>query len=450
MTDTKPTILVVGAGFAGFHALRTLERQIPAGEANLVLVSPTDYLLYTPLLPDVARSSIEPRHIAVALRQALPRTRLVLGRVTRIDTDDHTVTITPVRNSAEGERTEKWDRLILVPGSVTRQFDIPGLAENARGLKTITEAQFLRDHLLAQLDLADSLPDTPEADLERRERLTVVAVGAGYTGTETVAQLQRWLHRISKRWGKIRPEDVRWVLIDLAKSVLPELGPALGASAMKVLKDRGIDVRLGVTVESATDRAVTLTDGSVVPSRTLIWGAGVTANPLVATIDQPLAKGRLVVDDYLKVPGLPDVWAAGDAASVPDLAVDADPKTGEHPPTPPTAQHAQRQGKVLGRNVAASLGFGSAQPYRHKDLGLVADFGGGDAVAKPLGIKLTGWPAKVVARAYHLYALPLISTRVRVAFDWVLSALLPAQAVQLSNIRSSDASMTEAQSINIY
>jgi NADH dehydrogenase len=454
MTDARPKVVVVGGGFAGFHALRRLERRLRPDAAELVLISPTDYLLYTPLLPEVACGTIEPRHVAVALRQALPRTRSVLGHVTAVDLAARTVTVRgsdPGSDPDAAPLVEHWDRLVLVPGSVTRQFDIPGVRENAHGIRTVTEAQFLRDHLLAQLDVADGLPDVPETYRERRERLTVVAVGAGYTGTETLAQLQRWIHTVAVRWDRLHPRDVRWVLVDVASNVLPELGHELGDAAMKTLRQRGIDVRLGVTVESATDRAVTLTDGTTVPTRTLIWGAGVTANPLVSTLGLPLAKGRLVVDAQLRVPGVEDVWSAGDAASVPDVTKAApDTEPAHLPVTPPTAQHAQRQGLTVADGVAASLGVGRAREYRHHDLGLVADLGGRDAVAKPLGIPVTGLAAKVVTRAYHLYALPLAANRIRVATDWLLASVLPVQAVQLSGIRADDALISTAQHTEIY
>ncbi|WP_222194706.1 NAD(P)/FAD-dependent oxidoreductase [Modestobacter italicus] len=446
-------IVVVGGGFAGFYALKHLQKHLQghlsAGRVELVLVNPTDYLLYSPLLPEVATGVIEARHIAVSLRRALPGVRLVLGRVTAVDLDGRTVTVTPVVPGGSGEPyTEPWDRLLLAPGSVTRQFDIPGVAEHARGLKTLVEAVYLRDHLLQMLDLADAEPDTPEGRARRSELLTVVAVGAGYTGTEFVAQTQRWLRTIEARWGKTRAEDVRWVLIDLAEAVLPELGPQLGSRSLDLLRKRGIDVRLGVTVASADAHEVELTDGTTVATRTLVWGAGVMANPLVAELGLPLRKGRLVVETDLSVPGVPDVWAAGDAAAVPDLA--AGKGQDDVPDTPPTAQHTQRQGTALGRNVAASLGVGQARPYRHKDLGLVADLGGWDAVAKPLGVPLTGPLAKVVTRGYHLYALPAMANRLRVAVDWLWQTVLPPESTQLSVVRPEDARLDAAQATRIY
>ncbi|GAA4321977.1 NAD(P)/FAD-dependent oxidoreductase [Klenkia terrae] len=444
MSQSRPVVVVVGGGFAGYHALRTLEKTLPADAAELVLVNPSDYLLYSPLLPDVSAGVVEPRHIAVSLRQQLRRTRVVLGSATAVDTATRTVSVrtTDDGGATDGELELHYDRLVLVPGSITRQFDIPGVAERAHGVKTLVEAQFLRDHLLRQLDRADALPAGPEHDAERRARLTVVAVAAGYTGTEIVAQLQYWLGTIAARWSRVDPADVRWVLIDLAESVLPELGPELGEKALGALRRRGIDVRLGVTVKEAREGETELTDGSTIPSRTLIWGAGVAASPLVATLDRPLQKGRLVVEADLSVPGADGVFAGGDAAAVPDLARRGDEGT---PVTPPTAQHAQRQGTALGRNVAASLGFGRAKPYRHRDLGLVADLGGWDAIAKPLGIKLHGPLAKAVARGYHLYALPSMANRVRVGSDWLLAALLPAQSVEVTRIRPDQALVSTAQ-----
>ena len=439
----RPQVVVVGGGFAGFYALRALQRRLPPDAADLVLVNPTDYLLYSPLLPEVATGVVEARHIAVSLRRALPRVRLVLGRVSDIDLAGHEVTVQPAAPGAPSATALHWDRLALTPGSVTRQLPIPGVAEQARGLKTLVEAVFLRDHLLAQLDLADAEPDTPAGRAERNALLTVVAVGAGYTGTELVAQTQRWLRTIERRWSRTGAEDVRWVLVDAAPMVLPELGPDLGRRALALLRRRGVDVRLDVRVESVDEHSVRLSDGTSFATRTLVWGVGVTAHPLVGRLGLPTRGGRLAVDAELAIPGVPGAWSAGDAAAVPDLA--ARPRDVRVPDTPPTAQHAQRQGKVLGRNIAADLGIGTARRYRHKDLGLVADLGGWDAVAKPLGVPLTGPPAKVVTRAYHLYALPAMANRVRVATDWLFQTVLPPESTQLSVVRPEDARLAWAQ-----
>jgi NADH dehydrogenase len=444
----RTQVVVIGGGFAGLFALRRLERLLPADVADLVLISPTDHLVYSPLLPDVVASVLEPRHVAVSLRQVLRRTRLVLGHALSADRAGRTVDVVPTERDADGPAESlPWDRLLVAPGSVTRSFPIPGVSEQAHGVKTLTEAVFVRDHLLTQLDIADSLPHETRYDAERRERMTVVAVGAGYTGTEVVAQTHRWLSRVASRWTQLDVSDVRWVLVDVAPTVLPELGPRLGAYALSVLRSRGIEVRLGVSVASVEGQTITLTDGTAIPSRTLIWSAGIAASPLVATLGLPLVGRRLITDEQMRA--AEGVWAVGDAAAVPDLARNVAP--GEPAPiTSPTAQHAQRQGNVVGYNIAASLGYGSARVYRHKDLGLVADLGGTKAVAKPLGIELTGVTGKAVARGYHLLALPNMGNRVRVLSDWVLNALLPSQSASLALIRPEDALIATAQSTEIY
>jgi NADH dehydrogenase len=430
------------------YALRRLERLLAPNVADLVLINPTDHLVYSPLLPDVTASTLEPRHVAVSLRQVLPRTRLVLGHALSADRDRHTVEVAIREHGApEHVIVLPWDRLLLAPGSVTRQFPTPGVSARAHGVKTLTEAVFVRDHLLTQLDIADSLPSEPAYDAERRARMTVVAVGAGYTGTEVVAQTHRWLTKIVSRWTQLSVSDVRWVLIDLAPTVLPELGPRLGAYALEVLRQRGIEVRLGVSVASVDEHTITLTDGTAIPSRTLIWSAGIVASPLIATLGLPLTQGRLLTDPQMRVDE--HVWAVGDAAAVPDLTRMGAPGA-PAPVTAPTAQHAQRQGNVAAYNVAASLGYGRAREYRHNDLGLVADLGGTNAVARPLGIELTGLPAKVVARGYHLLALPCTGNRARVLTDWLHNVLLPPQSASLAVVRPEDALISTAQSTDIY
>ena len=442
----SPKVVVVGAGFAGFHTLRRLERLLGPDQMTLSVIAPTDYLLYSPLLPEVATGVLDPRDIAVPLRQMLRQTSPVFGHVLDIDFRARTLT---VLGRDQQTSLHEWDRLVLAPGSVTKEFDLPGVAEHARGLKTVEEATFLRNHVLAQLDLADTIPDTPERRSKRRELLTVVAVGAGYTGTELVAQMQHWMHGIADRWSSFGPEDVHWLLIDLADHVLPELGSRLGHHATNVLESRGVEVRLGVSVAAASESSVTLTDGDVIRTRTLVWSAGVAPSPLIAHLGLPTSEGRLLVNADLSVPGLEHVWALGDAAAVLDLSKPAISGEGR-PIAAPTAQHAQRQGLTAAHNIAATIGVGERRSYRHRDLGLVADLGGMQAVAKPLGIPLTGPVAKFVARGYHLYALPSAAAKVRVASDWLFDSLLPSRVVQLGTVAVQDARIATAQSTQIY
>jgi NADH dehydrogenase len=433
-------ILIVGAGFAGFACARELEKRLGPDDAEILLVSPTDYLLYSPLLPEVAAGAMDPRHVAVPLHGRLKRTRVVPGYAARVDLEARTLTVALPDEPASGTRREVgWDRLVLAPGSVTRTFPIPGLEEKARGFKTLAEALYLRDRILEQLDLADASDD----EAERRARLTFVVVGAGYAGTEFAAQAQLFAKKAINNYPSLRPGEMHWLLVDIAPRVLPELGEHLGEISLQVLGERGIEIRLGTSIESATEEGLTLSDGSFVPTRTLVWCAGVAASPLVSTLGLPLDRGRLVVDEYLSVAGRSDVFAVGDCAAVPDLT-----RSGEIPP--PTAQHAVRQGKTAARNIAASLGRGWRGPYRHNDLGLVVDLGGKEAAAKPLGIGLSGVVAKIVTRAYHLYALSSTPQRVRVGLDWVLDAVLPRLLVRLGIGKEEDAPLAAAERTGIY
>lgn len=425
-------VVVVGAGFAGFECARRLSRIVTKARAwsEVMLISPEDYLLYTPLLPDVAGGVLDARALAVPLADSLRRVRLQPGLVETVDLAGHCLQVT---DPDSGPKTIEWDRLVLTPGSVTRLFDIPGLAEHARGLKTLAEALYLRDHLLGQLELAAAEP----SGLQRDARRTVVVVGASYAGSELVVQLRALADEAAHR-HRIPAADIRFLLLDSADHVMPEVGPQLGQRAMDVLEQQGIDIRLGTTLTKVAEDHVDLTDGTTVATRTVAWVTGVTASPLIDRLDLPLDHGRLVVHPDLSVPGHPDVFAGGDAAAVPDL-------TNPGKVTPPTAQHATRQGHALARNVAASLGVGTTKPYRHRNLGLVVDLGPHHAVADPLGIHLAGLPAKVVTRAYHLYALPRAANRIAVALGYLTDAVTPRPLVNLGLIPHDEATVHHAE-----
>ncbi len=430
--DRPARVVVVGSGFAGFECARRLSRTLRrhSDPAEVTLVSPEDYLLYTSLLPDVAGGVLDPRSVAIPLAAALPGVGLVPGLVESVDLAGHTLTYSA---RGAGSRTLDWDRLVLTPGSVTRLSDVPGLAEHGRGLKTLAEAVYLRDHLLDQLATAAAEPPGPARDARR----TVVVVGASYGGTELVAQLRALADEATRRRGT-SSSAVRFLLLDTADRVMPEVGSRLGDRALAVLRDRGIDVRLGTSLTRVEADRVVLTDGSVVPTRTVAWVTGVTASPLVGRLGLPVEKGRLVVGPDLAVPGRPGVFAAGDAAAVPDLT-----KPGQV--TAPTAQHATRQGHALARNVAASLGIGTAKDYRHHDLGLVVDLGPHFAVADPFGVHLAGFPAKVVTRGYHLYALPRTANRWAVAMGYLTDLVSPRPVVSLGLVPADESRFSEAE-----
>jgi NADH dehydrogenase len=422
----RATVVVVGGGFGGMYTARQLERKLPAGTAEIVLVSPENFMLYTPLLPEAASGTIEPRHVVVPLRRVLRRTRLIIGRATGFDVDRRTVTVTPPEGEA---RTIAWDRLVLASGSVSRLPGIPGLAEHARGFKTLPEGIYLRNHVLRQLELADATDDVAE----RAARLTFVVVGAGYAGTELVAELQALTSRAIAAYPGLRPLDVRWVLCDVAPMILPELGRELGRTALRVLRERGVEVRLETGVKEVGPSWVRLTDGDELPTRTFVWTAGVRPQPMIATIGLPTdAHGRLQVDRYLTIQGRDDVFALGDNAAVPDPA---NPER----PSPPTAQHALREAKACAANVAASLGEGERRRFDYKGLGLLVNLGQFKGVGRVLGVPISGFLGWFVTRSYHLAAMPTWGRRFRVGLDWGIALISPSDIAELGSLGRYDA-----------
>lgn len=438
----RPRILVVGGGFAGLECARRLERKLAATEAQITLVTPFSYQLYLPLLPHVAAGVLTPQSVAVSLRRTLRRTDIIPGGAIGVDPRAKVCVIRKITDEVVAER---YDYIVLAPGSITRTFDIPGLTDYARGMKTLAEATYVRDHVIAQLDLASATLDQHE----RESRLQFVVVGGGYAGTETAACLQRLTTAALARYPRLDPRLIKWHLIDIAPKLMPELGEHLGMTALKVLRKRGIEVSLGVSVAEVAAETVKFTDGRVLPSRTLIWTAGVAASPLIGTLDAETVRGRIAVTAEMRVPQFEGVFALGDAAAVPDLA------KGDGAVCPPTAQHSARQGRRVADNLVAALRNQPLEPYFHKDLGLVVDLGGKDAVSKPVGVEMTGLPAQLVARGYHLMAMRTNATKFRVGANWLLNAtagddfvrtgFLARQPARLQDFEYTDAYLTKEQ-----
>ena len=410
-------VVVVGAGFAGYNAARELSRRAGA-TTEIVVINSTDYFLYLPLMPQAAGGLVAPAHIRVSLARRLRRMRFVLGSANHVDPVRKVVHWTGPEGSA-GQ--VGYDRVILTVGSVNKLLPIPGVADYAHGFRSITEAMYLRDHIIRELELAAVAAD-PE---ERRARCTFIVVGGGYTGTEVAAQGQLMTTRLTRTLPGLAGQPIRWLLLDTAPRLLPELDPRLSKTAERVLRRRGVEVLTGQSVAEASDGYVQLTSGEKVPTKSLIWCVGVRPDPFVAGLSLPTNRGRLVVDEYMAVPGAPDIYACGDCAAVPDLT-----RPGQI--TGMTAQHAQRQGKLVARNVAASLGTGTAQPYQHHDLGFLVDLGRLAAAANPLHIPLSGPPANVVTRGYHLLAMS--GNRLRVLTDWALNGVTAPEPTSLGVI----------------
>jgi NADH:ubiquinone reductase (H+-translocating) len=410
-------VVIVGAGFAGYHAAQELAR-LASTTTEIVLINSADYFLYLPLMPQVGAGLLEPRHICVSLLSRMRKTRFVLGTVTHIDAAARTVTWSGPEDTS-GQIG--YDRLILTAGSVNKLLPIPGVADYAHGFRSLAEAIYLRDHITRQLEMADVATDPAE----REARCTFVVVGAGYTGTEVAAQSQLMTARLKKKMPGLAGQPIRWMLLDTAPRLLPELDPRLSKTADRVLRRRGVEVRTGQSVTKALGDHVELSTGEKVPTRSLIWCVGVRGKPPVDGLDLETNRGRLVVDEFMKVPGAQDIYACGDCAAVPDL-------TSPGQVCGMTAQHAQRQGKQVARNVAASLGIGQAAPYKHHDLGFLVDLGGVAGAANPLKIPLSGPAANAVTRGYHL--ISMAGNRLRVATDWGVNGVTPAEATSLQVI----------------
>jgi NADH dehydrogenase len=410
-------VVIVGAGFAGLSAARELSRLV-GPTTEIVVINSTDYFLYLPLMPQVAGGLVEPRHICISLARQLRTMRFVLGTVRHIDPKRRTVSW----NGPAGTTGQcVYDRLILAAGSVNKLLPIPGVADYAHGFRTISEALYLRDHITTQLELAAVAADPAE----RAGRCTFVVVGGGYTGTEVAAQGQLLTARLARILPGLADQPIRWLLLDTAPQLLPGLDPHLSKTADRVLRRRGVEVRTGQSVTRALVECVELSTGEQVPTRSLIWCVGVRADPLVDGVDLKTNRGRLVVDEFMAVPGTPDVYACGDCAAVPDLT-----RPGQV--CGMTAQHAQRQGTLIARNVAASLGTGTRKPYKHRDLGFLVDLGRLAAAANPLGVPLSGPPANAITRGYHLSAMS--GNRMRVLTDWSLNAILPPEGTSIGVI----------------
>ncbi len=415
-------VVIAGGGFGGFYAARTLERVLPTHSARVTLVSDVNFLLFTPLLPGAAAGTLEPRHVVVPLRQHLPRTDLWLGRVAGADPDRCEFVV----DSLDGRRHAlRYDHLVLALGSVSRTQPIPGLVEHALGFKTLADAIALRNRAIEMLEIAETLHDASA----RAAYLTFVFVGAGYAGLEGLAELQDFLADVLDLYPRCKVQGVRWVLLEARERIMPEVAPSLAAFAARELRGRGIEIYTDVALTRVEDHAVTLAEGRSIPTRTVVWTAGVRPHPVVARLGLPLGVGgRIEVDRTLRVAGRGNVWAIGDAAAVPDPA-----RRGH--PCPPTAQHAIRQGRRVARNVAAELGAGGrVRPFRYRTLGVFVDLGRHRAVADTLGLRWRGFPAWFLARTYHLANMPGTARKLRLVVDWTVGLLFDRDTAELGQL----------------
>ena len=416
-------VVIAGGGFGGFYAARTLSRVLEPHAAHVRLVTADNFMLYTPLLPGAAAGTLEPRHVVVPLREELDASiHLRLARILGATPENNRIHI----RSLDGHEEDlRYDQLIVALGSVSRVLPIPGLAEHGRGFKTLPEAIALRNHVIRTLEVAETLEDGNA----RRELLTYVFVGAGYAGLEGLAELQDFTADVMDLYPRCRVTGMRWILVEATERVMPEIGPKLADFAVRELRGRGIEIRTRTTLGAVTASTATLSDGEVIATRTVVWTAGVKAHPVAARFGLPLDdRGRILSDSHLQVQGFDNVWALGDCAAVPDPA-----RKGQ--PCPPTAQHAIRQGRVVGRNVAAALGGGGRkQKFTYKTKGVFVDMGRRKAVATTGPITWSGMPAWMLARSYHLAAMPGVGRRARLLVDWNIGLLFGRDTAELGSL----------------
>ena len=415
-------IVIAGGGFGGLYTARRLERVLPRHSARITLVSDTNFMLYTPLLPGAAAGTLEPRHVVVPLREELEWADLQLGRV--LGADPAINEIRWCRLDGE-EESMRYDQLVIALGSVSRTLPVPGLAEHAMGFKTLSEAIALRNRVLLHLETAEELED-PEA---RREYLTFVFVGAGYAGLEGIAELQDYVADVIDRYPRCRMDGTRWILVEALERVMPEIPEDLAEFASAELRGRGIEIRTGTKLDAVDERTATLSTGERIPTRLVCWTAGVAPTPVVSNLGLPLLPNRRIeVERNLRVKGHENVWAIGDAAAVPD------PAKKYEAPCPPTAQHALRQGRVAGDNVAAALGHGRLRDFRYKTRGVFVDMGRNKAVVSTPVVRFRGFPAWFAARTYHMLLMPGIGRKARLVVDWTVGLLFGRGSAELGQL----------------
>ncbi|MFI1014745.1 NAD(P)/FAD-dependent oxidoreductase [Streptomyces sp. NPDC020965] len=428
--DTR--VLVVGGGYVGMytalHLQRMLKRELARGEAEILVITPEPYMTYQPFLPEAAAGSISPRHVVVPLRRVLDKCKILIGEVTAVDHAKRSATVTTLATAEEGAGaiTVPYDELVIAPGSVSRTLPVPGLADFAIGFKTVEEAIGLRNHVIEQMDIASSTRDPAIRDAA----LTFVFVGGGYAGVEALGELEDMARYTARYYHNIKPEDLKWILVEATDRILPEVGEEMGRYAIRELRSRNIDVRLETRLDSCENRVAVLSDGSRFPARTVVWTAGVKPAPVLAATDLPLTgRGRLRCTATLAVADTEHAWAAGDAAAVPDITSD---QPGAE--CAPNAQHAVRQTKVLAENIVSSLRGTPLKEYAHRYVGSVASLGLHRGVAHVYGRKLKGYPAWLMHRVYHLSRVPTFNRKARVLAEWTLAGLFKREIVSLGSL----------------
>ena len=420
-------VLILGGGFAGVYAAIEFEKVLARGtDIQVTIVNRDNFFLFTPMLHEVASSDLDMTNIVNPIRKLLRRVDFFHGDVDGIDLENHRVLVS--HGQSHHSHSLPYDHLILALGSVTNFYNLPGLAERALTMKSLGDAIYLRNRMIAHLE---------EANFEcaaamRRPLLTFVVAGGGFAGVETIAGMNDFLREALPFYPNLRQDMLRLVLVHSGQTILPELGEELGQYAHRKLAERGVEIHTKAKVSGVSDLEVMLSDGTRITSNTVVWTAGTAPNPLLATLPCKTQGGRLPVNEYLELTDWPGVWALGDCAVIPDKLTG-----GYHPPT---GQHALREGRTVARNVAAAIRGGAKQPFVFKTLGQLAAIGRRTGVARILGINFSGFIAWSLWRAIYLSKLPRLEKKLRVILDWTMDLLFSKDLVQFQTIRGAAAS----------
>ena len=422
MSNGKPRVVILGGGFGGMYAALEFEKALAKGaDLDVTLVNRDNFFLFTPMLHEVAASDLDITNIVSPVRKLLRRVAFFHGDIESIDLGHKRVVLS--HGHEEHCHSLPYDHLVLALGSTTNFFNLPGLAERALTMKSLDDAIFLRNRLIANLEEAD-FECSP---FSRTPLLNFVVAGGGFAGVETIAAMNDFLREAVRSFPHLREEMLRIILVHPGKVILPELGENLGAYAQRKLMEHKVEIRSNCKVTAVTDREVMLSDGTTVTTNTLVWTAGTCPNSLLDTLPCTKERGRVLVNEYLEVQDWPGVWALGDCAVVPDR------KTGE--PHPPTAQHALRQGKVAAQNVLAAIRGDRKKPFLFSTLGRLAPIGKRTGVANILGVNFSGFIAWWLWRTIYLLKLPRFEKKVLVALDWTLDLLFSKDLVQFRTVR---------------
>ncbi|MFB6286111.1 MAG: NAD(P)/FAD-dependent oxidoreductase [Candidatus Bipolaricaulia bacterium] len=423
----RSRVVILGGGFGGVGAAQQLSQHFNRDPSvEVTLVSASNHLLFTPMLAEVASSSLDAQHISVPIRAAAPRAVIRHAEAEAIDTDAQTVQIRPVGDASA--ETLEYDQLVLALGAVPKYFEMSDVERHAFTLKTLADAVELRRHVISTLERADTTTDPAERD----RLLRFVVAGGGFAGAETIAELFDLAHSVLRYYPRIDPDELHFVLVHAGDRILPELGEELADYALRTLRERGVDVRLKHRASGADAARVELNDGTEFPTRTLVWTAGNRPNPLLRHVEgEHNDAGAVVCDDTLRVAGTSNVWGVGDCAQIPDPG---------HPGEvcPPTAQHASRQALTVADNVAAALRGRDdrVEPYAYKSKGMIVVLGHRTAVAEVGNLRFSGLLAWLFWRAVYLSKLPGLEKKVRVFVDWSLDLFFPRDIV-LTETRAS-------------